>query len=58
MDKFTINFEYKAQGEIEVEADNWDEAEEIARDRLNDLRGAGSIMKSSEVTWSGDEVDI
>ena len=58
MGKFTVNFEYKLQGEIEVEADTYDEAEEKAETQLNDLRDMGSLVQSPRVTWSGDEVEI
>lgn len=58
MSKFTVAFKYISDGEIEVEAKNYDEAEIVAEELLNSIRETGNMTHDSRIVWSGDEVEL
>ena len=60
MSKFSIAFSYRANGEIEIDAKNIDEATKRAAERLEELRDLGMLNSPSleEIVWSGDEVEV
>lgn len=58
MKKYTIAFKYTADGEIEIEAQTLEEAQDLADAKLEDLRGMGDLYTSDEVCWSNDEVEV